>query len=58
MNSGEILECIALDTGLNENRMECIKVDVSGINRLVVLDDIVELAARVSNPHFNSVKFS
>jgi len=58
MRSGEVLECIALDTGLNESRAECIKVDASGKNRLVVLDDILEMEARVKNPHFNSVKFS
>lgn len=58
MRSGEVLECIALDTSLNESRAECIKVDVSGINRLVVLDNILELEVRVKNPHFDSVKFS
>lgn len=58
MRSGEVLECIALDTSLNESRVECIKVDVSGINRLVVLDNILELEVRVKNPHFDSVKFS
>lgn len=58
MNSGEVLECVALDTGLDANGAECIKVDVSGINSLVVLDDILELEVRVKNPHFNSVKFS
>jgi len=58
MRSGEVLEGMALDTGLNKTRAECIKVDASGKNRLVVLDDILEMEARVKNPHFNSVKFS
>jgi Rho-binding antiterminator len=57
MVCGEVLECTALDTSLNEDRAECIKVDVSGVSRLVVLDDILEMEARVKNPHFNSVKF-
>lgn len=58
MKSGEVLECIALDTNLNENREECIKVDISGTNNLVVLNDILELECRVKNPHFDSVRFS
>ncbi len=58
LKSGVIIECVALDTQLNENKKECIKVDLKGTERLVILDDITTLEVSVDNPHFNSVTFS
>lgn len=58
MKSGEVLECIALDTLLNDNRDECMRVDVHGDQRLVVLTDITKLDVCVDNPHFKTLSFS
>ncbi len=58
MKSGIVIECIALDTALNENRVECIKVDLKGAESLVVLDDISILKVCVDNPHFKTVSFN
>ena len=58
MKSGIVIECIALDTKLNENKVECIKVDLKGDDRLVVLDDISTLEVCVDNPHFSVVYFN
>jgi len=57
MKSGKTIEGIALDTTLDSNRDECIKVEAQGNISLVVLDDISVLEACVENPHFDSVTF-
>jgi Rho-binding antiterminator len=57
MKSGKIIECIALDTKLNEDKVECIKVKQKGEEVLVVLDDIAKLEVCLDNPHFKSVTF-
>lgn len=56
--SGESLECIALDTKRNENREECIEVDVNGVKKLAVLDVISQIEVMVENPHFQVVSFN
>lgn len=58
MKSGIVMECVALDTVLNENREECIKVNLSGDQLLVVLEDILKLEVCVENPHFKTISFS
>lgn len=58
MKSGIVMECVALDTILNENREECIKVNLSGDQLLVVLEDILKLEVCVENPHFKTISFS
>ena len=58
MKSAVVIKCVALDTCLDENRLECIKVGIDGVDNLVVLDDISLLEVCVSNPHFSSVTFS
>lgn len=57
LRSGAVIECIALDTKLDENKHECIKVDVKGTEVLIVLTEISMLEACVENPHFHSVTF-
>lgn len=57
MNSGVIIECIALDTKLDENKIECIEVSLDDDERLIVLDDIAILEVRIDNPHFHIVCF-
>lgn len=57
MKSGLIIECIAQDTLLNENRTECIKVKIKDEECLVALDDIQVMEVSVDNPYFKSVSF-
>ncbi len=58
LKSGVIVEGRALDTQRNETRQECIKLDVAGVARLIVLDEIGHMEARADNPHFQRVSFS
>ncbi len=60
LKTGEVILCIGSDTALNDHREECIKVTVENENteRLVVLDEIETMEARVDNPHFKSVSLS
>jgi Rho-binding antiterminator len=55
--SGKVIECVGLDTKLDENKEECIKVDFKGATTLVVLDDISALQVCVDNPHFKTIYF-
>lgn len=57
LRSGEHLDCIAKDTGFNDDRQECIKVEIDGSERLVLLDEITTMQARTNNPHFDLVSF-
>ena len=57
MRSGLVIDCIAIDTGLNENRDECILVNIDGTESLVVLENISVLEVSVDNPHFHTVSF-
>ena len=57
MKQGGIIECSAVDTGLNKDRAECIKVDIAGNKQLIVLTDISKLEVCIDNPHFNTVFF-
>lgn len=58
MQDGSTIECTALDTALNKNREECIKVRFEGEDAYFVLDNIVRLEVSVENPHFQVVNFS
>lgn len=58
MKSGNIIECIALDTTLDSNRVECIKVEIHGSISLIVLDEISVLEACAENPHFDLITFN
>lgn len=57
LKSNEVISCIAKDTSVNADREECLKVVVENENteRLVALDKIVTMKARIDNPHFQSV---
>ena len=57
MKSSDVIEGVALDTQLDEGRAECIKIDVKGVSRLVMLDDISVLEVCVDNPHFKDISF-
>ena len=59
--SGDVIQGIALDTKLNEQREECIQLVVKGKPEqveLIVLTDILKLLVCVNNPHFQNVKFN
>ena len=58
MNSGIVIECIALDTKINESQAECIKVNLKEVESLIVLDDISKLEVCVENPYFHTVSFN
>ena len=57
MKNGDELKCVAIDTCLDSNKNECIKVEVNGSTRLVILDDVSKMQACIDNPHFQSVSF-
>lgn len=57
LKSGDIIQGIAVDTQRNEQRAECIKVDIDGMEQLVVLDEIKILEVVVENPHLHKVTF-
>ncbi len=57
LKSGDIIEGIALDTQRNDQRDECIKIDIEGFEKLVVLEEIKMLEVMVENPHLQKVTF-
>lgn len=57
LKSGDIIEGIALDTQRNDQRDECIKIDIEGVEKLVVLEEIKVLEVMVENPHLQKVTF-
>ena len=58
LNSGALIEGVAVDTQRNESKEECIALkSEDGDRLLVVLEDIVKLQVSVKNPHFSEVLF-
>lgn len=57
LKSGDIVDGIAKDTALNNDREECILVESDNAERLVVLDNILKMEVCVENPHFKLVTF-
>ncbi|HEY0892294.1 MAG TPA: Rho-binding antiterminator [Cellvibrio sp.] len=57
LKSGDTIEGIALDAQRNDQRYECIKIDIEGVEQLVVLDEIKILEVMVENPHLQKVTF-
>lgn len=57
MKSGVVLEGIALDTQFNNNKEECVLVEIDGHPQLIVLDDLSQLDVLVDNPHFQTISF-
>lgn len=57
MKSGVVLEGIALDTQFNNNKEECVLVEIDGYPQLIVLDDLSQLDVLVDNPHFQTISF-
>lgn len=57
LRTGDMIEGIAIDTKRNENREECIELQVNGKTQLVILDIISKLEVTKDNPHFAKVSF-
>lgn len=57
MKTGEVIECIALDTHYNSDREECIKVSIERTESEVIIDNISKLEVCIENPHFKQVCF-
>jgi Rho-binding antiterminator len=57
LQSGDEIECVALDTASDINKNECVKVKYQDKEMLVILDDIVKLEVLVKNPHFQTAIF-
>jgi Rho-binding antiterminator len=55
MKIGDIIECTALDTQYNASREECIKVNVKGVAKELVLSEISKIEACVENPFFKEI---
>lgn len=51
LQSGEVIEGTALDTARNQERQECIKIQVNESEQLVQLDTIAYLEVTAENPH-------
>lgn len=54
---GRQVEGTPLDTGYNEQREECLLMDMGGDQEWVVLTDIEAMTALVENNHFTQVRF-
>ncbi len=57
LKNGSIIEGVALDTVLDENRQECIKLKSEKAVTRVILEDVSVLEVCTENPHFRSVSF-
>jgi Rho-binding antiterminator len=56
LKSGDTAQGIAVDTQVDYARYECIKIDIEGVERLVVLDEIKILEVLVENPHVQKAR--
>jgi len=57
LRSGAKIEAVANDTQRNDNREECIEIEIEGVASLVTLDSILKMKVRVDNPHFKEISF-
>lgn len=57
LKTGEVVTGRAIDTVKNDQREECIKLQFSHGESLVILDAMERLKVLVENPHFQEVVF-
>jgi len=57
LKTGAVIEGIALDTQYNDDRKECIKVDVDDSETLITLAGIAMLEVGIENPHLQQISF-
>ncbi|MAZ86263.1 MAG: transcriptional regulator [Cellvibrionaceae bacterium] len=58
MKDGSEIDCIAIDTAVNDNGCECVKVSRQDNNSLIELAEIAKLSVCVDNPYFDSLTFA
>ena len=54
---GRRVEGTPLDTGYNEQRQECLLMDVGGNREWIAVEEAERMIALVENPHFHEVRF-
>ena len=57
LKAGTMVEGIAIDTGRNNEREECIKMNIDSVEHYIVLETISKLEVTINNPHFNTISF-
>ncbi len=57
LKSGEIIQGIAVDIILNDQKEECIKLDVNNTSQNVILTSLHKLRVCAANPHFDQIQF-
>ncbi len=57
LKTGEVVTGRAIDTVKNDQREECIKLQLAHGESLVILDAMERLKVLVENPHFQEVVF-
>lgn len=57
LNNGEQVEGKAIDTCLNPQRQECLKLQTTNNMMFVELMQVVSMQAKQKNPHFDHVSF-
>lgn len=58
LKSGNELEGVASDTGINDARQECIKLKTDTGEQWVELASLANMRVCVENPHFDFVEFT
>lgn len=54
---GRRIEGTPLDTGYNDQREECLQMDIGGNAEWVVLTGVRDMTALIDNPHFMQIEF-
>ena len=54
---GRRMEGTPLDTGYNEQREECLLMDIGGNREWMVVEEAQGMTALAENPHFHEVRF-
>lgn len=57
LKSGDLIEGTAIDTKRDNERRECIELEVDGATQLQPLDELKSLIVLISNPHFEEITF-
>lgn len=58
LSNGSEVTGIALDTARNDTKQECLKIEVNGVQALIILNQVSKLTALIDNPYFTVVNFS
>ncbi|MDN3616148.1 Rho-binding antiterminator [Vibrio gallaecicus] len=57
LKSGESIQGIAMDTKRDDDKQECILINLDSGSKLVVLDELLSLEVLTQNPKFKMVRF-